>query len=159
MNPPNRRAFDPVYQPCFYLYNISSSMHEVSKIWKRNENFSLSLKFYTVKEGCMFSLNRECAPLGYGSWQCMLDYHTSKSTRIINWRISGKIYIYGPGEHSSLFHHTSKNEPKTRFFLNDVQQSQPKTDCSSSTFNKGEKKNVPQLLSKERIWTVGKHLN
>lgn len=46
----------------------------------------------------MFSLNRECAPLGYGSWQCMLDYHTSKSTRIINWRISGKIYIYMPLE-------------------------------------------------------------
>lgn len=111
------------------------------KIWKRNENnFSPSLKFYTVKEGCMFSLNRECAPLGYGSWQCMLDYHTSKSTRIINWRISGKKYVYAPGKHSSLFHHTSKSEPKTRFFLNDVQQSKPKTDGSSSTFSEEKKR-------------------
>lgn len=106
----------------------------------------------------MFSLNRECAPLGYGSWQCMLDYHTSKSTRIINWRISGKIYIYAPGEHSSLFHHTSKNEPKTRFFLNDVQQSQPKTDCSSSTFSQGEKKKHSTTFTKGKNLENGEAL-
>ena len=43
--------------------NGSNSVHQVSKIYKRNENnFYLSLTFYIVKESCMYALKGECAP-------------------------------------------------------------------------------------------------